>query len=55
MADNKNKKSSFIGLRVPEWLKKRLEANAEKDRRSLSSYIYSLLANNVSDHNETDN
>ena len=54
MSDKNNKKSSFIGFRCPDWLKRRLEENAGKEKRSLSNYIYSLLASNVRDHNNTE-
>jgi hypothetical protein len=53
MSDKKNKKTSYIGFKCQKWVKDELETRAKKEKRSLSNYIYSLLVNNIRDHNDT--
>lgn len=46
------KKTNVIHLRIDDRLKELLEQHAEQERRTLTNYIYSLLANAMTEKGE---
>ena len=47
-----DKKNNVIHLRIDDTLKATLERHAEQERRPLTNYIYSLLANAMTEKGE---
>ena len=47
-----DKKNNVIHLRIDDNLKELLERNAEQERRPLTNYIYSLLAEAMTEKGE---